>query len=260
MGRSLVGGKNKLLRLIALNKFLLNIIVVRGYRREKEGEKAAGSEPPHENTGTAQAHGMGGFPSRRNRALTAVGYRSHKSCPNTVPAWVRYETRPNNRSPPGCCIPNGGSCSSERRSRKFSSRRMRESRGIKKPQYRGGVKDALARSVQWRKDERFGAMSHPPYRALVILLGFLSFLMAIGGVVLIVSSKPLILRLFLHPPEAEISTLLLAALKEMGGLALMLAIMVFFAARDPVRNVAIIAALAGLKSVGAFARDFDSIF
>jgi hypothetical protein len=86
-------------------------------------------------------------------------------------------------------------------------------------------------------------MSHPPYRALVILLGFLSFLMAIGGAVLIFSSKPLILRLFLHPPEAEISTLLLAALKEMGGFALMLAVMLFFAARDPVRNVAIIDAL-----------------
>jgi hypothetical protein len=87
-------------------------------------------------------------------------------------------------------------------------------------------------------------MSHPPYRALVTLLGFLSFLMAIGGAVLIFSSKPLILRLFLHPPEAEISTLLLAALKEMGGFALMLAVMVFFAARDPMRNVAIIDALA----------------
>jgi hypothetical protein len=86
-------------------------------------------------------------------------------------------------------------------------------------------------------------MSHPPYRGLQVVLGFLSFLMAIGGVLLIFSSKPLILRLFLHPPEAEISTLLLAALKEMGGFAPMLAVMVFFAARDPVRNVAIIDAL-----------------
>jgi hypothetical protein len=59
-------------------------------------------------------------------------------------------------------------------------------------------------------------MSHPPYLALVTLLGFLSFLMAIGGAVLIFSSKPLILRLFLHPPEAEISSLLLAALTLRG--------------------------------------------
>jgi hypothetical protein len=83
-------------------------------------------------------------------------------------------------------------------------------------------------------------MSDPQYRALRVVLGFLSLLMAIGGVLLIFGSKALVLRLFLHPPEAEISTLLLATLKEMGGLALMLAIMLFLASRDPVRNVAII--------------------
>jgi len=87
-------------------------------------------------------------------------------------------------------------------------------------------------------------MSNPPYRALRVVLGFLSFLMAVGGMILIVASKPLILGLFLHPPEAEVSTLFLFTLKEMGGFALMLAAMVFFAARDPVRNVAIIDALA----------------
>jgi hypothetical protein len=87
-------------------------------------------------------------------------------------------------------------------------------------------------------------MSNPPYRVLRVVLGFLSLLMAIGGVILIFSSKSLIMRLFLHPPEAEVSTLFLFTLKEMGGFALMLAIMVFFAARDPVRNVAIIDALA----------------
>lgn len=86
-------------------------------------------------------------------------------------------------------------------------------------------------------------MSNPPYRALRVVLGFLSLLMAIGGVVLIFASKSLILRLFLRPPEAEVSTLFLFTLKEMGGFALMLAVMTFFAARDPVRNVAIIDAL-----------------
>jgi hypothetical protein len=83
-------------------------------------------------------------------------------------------------------------------------------------------------------------MSKPPFRALRIVLGFLSVLMVAGGGLLIFSSKPLIARLFLHPPEAEISTLLLFTLKEMGGFALMLSVMLFLASRDPARNVAII--------------------
>jgi hypothetical protein len=83
-------------------------------------------------------------------------------------------------------------------------------------------------------------MSQPPYRALRIVLGFLSLLLAIGGVLLIFSSKSLIMRAFMHPPESEISTLLLAAVKEMGGLALMVSMMLFLASRDPERNLAII--------------------
>ena len=86
-------------------------------------------------------------------------------------------------------------------------------------------------------------MSQPPYRALWIMLGLLSLLMAVGGVVLTFSGKPLILHLFLHPPEAEISTLLLFTLKEMGGFALMLSVLPFFAARHPQRNLAIVDAL-----------------
>jgi uncharacterized BrkB/YihY/UPF0761 family membrane protein len=90
-------------------------------------------------------------------------------------------------------------------------------------------------------------MSKPPYRTLRMVLGFLSVLMVAGGILLIFSSKLLIARLFLHPPEAEISTLLLFTLREIGGLALMLSLMLFFASRDPVRNVAIIDAFtAGL--------------
>lgn len=87
-------------------------------------------------------------------------------------------------------------------------------------------------------------MSQPPYRALRVVLGFLSLLVAMAGVFMIFSSKPLIMRLFMHPPESEMSTLLLATLKEMGGLALMLSVMLFLAARDPERNIAIIDALA----------------
>ena len=60
------------------------------------------------------------------------------------------------------------------------------------------------------------------------------------GVLLIFSSKPLIMRVFMHPPESEISTLLLAALKEMGGLALMVSVMLFLASRDLERNVAVV--------------------
>lgn len=90
-------------------------------------------------------------------------------------------------------------------------------------------------------------MSPPPYRALKILLGVFSALTAIGGLFMIFASKPLIMRIFLRPPEAEVSTLLLFVLKEMGGFVLMLSLMLFFAARDPVRNLAIVnAVIAGL--------------
>jgi hypothetical protein len=83
-------------------------------------------------------------------------------------------------------------------------------------------------------------MSKAPYRVLRIVLGFLSSLLALAGVLLIFSDKALIMRMLMHPPASEISTLLLAALKEMGGLALALSVMLFLASRDPVGNVAII--------------------
>jgi hypothetical protein len=86
-------------------------------------------------------------------------------------------------------------------------------------------------------------MSRPPYRALSLGLRIVSALIAVGGLFMILSGKPLILRVFLHPPEAEVSTLLLALLKEMGGVMLMLSVLLFLAARDPARNVAILDAL-----------------
>jgi hypothetical protein len=86
-------------------------------------------------------------------------------------------------------------------------------------------------------------MSRPPYRVLRIVLGIFSFLAAAGGLLLIFSGKPLVLRLFLRPPESEVSTLLLSMMKEMGGLVLMLSLMLFHASRDPARNVAIINAV-----------------
>jgi len=87
-------------------------------------------------------------------------------------------------------------------------------------------------------------MSLPPYRALRVLLGFLSLVLAIGGALAIFSSRPMIMRVFLHPPESEISTLLLAAVKEMGGVFLTVSVMLFLATRDPERNVAIVDGMA----------------
>src|SRR5258708_38571847 len=93
-------------------------------------------------------------------------------------------------------------------------------------------------SFSFPSQRRAGSMSKPPYRVLRIVLGFLSLLLAVAGILLIFSSKPLIMRMFMHPPESEISTLLLAAVKEVGGLALALGAMLFFAPRHPARNVA----------------------
>ena len=86
-------------------------------------------------------------------------------------------------------------------------------------------------------------MSGPPYRALRIVLGIFSLLGAAGGLVLIFSGSALMLRLFLRPPESEVSTLLLFMMREMGGFVLMLSVMLFFASRDPARNVAIVNAV-----------------
>jgi len=60
---------------------------------------------------------------------------------------------------------------------------------------------------------------------------------------MILADKQLVLRVFLHPPASEVSTLLLALLKEMGGVMLMISVLLFLAARDPARNVAILDAL-----------------
>jgi len=48
------------------------------------------------------------------------------------------------------------------------------------------------------------------------------------------------MRVLMHPPASEVSTLLLALLKELGGVMLMISAMLFLAARDPARNVAIL--------------------
>ena len=86
-------------------------------------------------------------------------------------------------------------------------------------------------------------MSRPPYRALSLGLRIVSVLIVVGGVFMILADKPLVLRVFLHPPASEVSILLLALLKEMGGVMLMISVLLFLAARDPARNVAILDAL-----------------
>lgn len=90
-------------------------------------------------------------------------------------------------------------------------------------------------------------MPQPPYRALRVVLRIFSILVAIGALLMIFGDKPLLVRVFMRPPEGEVSTLLLFLLKEMGGIMLMLGILLWLSARDPVRNVAIIDAfIAGL--------------
>jgi hypothetical protein len=80
----------------------------------------------------------------------------------------------------------------------------------------------------------------PTYRALRVVLYLLAGLIALAGLVMILATRALLMTVFLHPPESEMSLLLLAGLKELGGLAVMVGLFLFFGARDPVRNVAII--------------------
>ena len=90
-------------------------------------------------------------------------------------------------------------------------------------------------------------MFEPPYRALRILLGLFSLLAAIGGLVLIFADRSLMVRILLRPPEGEVSILVVSLLKEMGGMVLTLAVLLWLAARDPMKNVAIVDGLiAGL--------------
>lgn len=90
-------------------------------------------------------------------------------------------------------------------------------------------------------------MSHPPYRVLRVFLGVFCFVVTVGGSFMILAGKPLMMRLLLRPPQAEVSGLALSLVKEFGGIMLMFGVMLFLAARDPARNAAIVHALiAGL--------------
>ena len=78
------------------------------------------------------------------------------------------------------------------------------------------------------------------YRGTRILLGMIATLMIAGGLMMIFSGKGLLMRMFMQPPAGEVSTLMMFMTKEFGGVLLMLSTLLWFAARDPVRNVAII--------------------
>src|SRR5260370_36479990 len=96
-----------------------------------------------------------------------------------------------------------------------------------------------SRIIFWSDEKNEGRptpMSRPPYRALQIVLRVFSVLLAVGGLFMIFASKPLIMRVFLRPPESEVSTLLLFALKQLG-IVLILTLRLFSASRDPVPNV-----------------------
>src|SRR5258708_23338787 len=81
-------------------------------------------------------------------------------------------------------------------------------------------------------------MTGPPYRSLRIFLRSFSLLAALGGLLMIFAENPLIVRIFLRPPEGEVSTLLLSLLKQMGGMVLMLGVLLWLASRNPARHLA----------------------
>jgi hypothetical protein len=76
-------------------------------------------------------------------------------------------------------------------------------------------------------------MPEPPYRALRIFLRVFSLSAGVGGLLMIFAEKPLIVRILLRPPEGQVSTLLLFLLKELGGMALMLGVLLWLASRNP---------------------------
>lgn len=95
------------------------------------------------------------------------------------------------------------------------------------------------------------------HRALRILLVILCLDASAKGLLLISTGKRFMTHLFPYPPESEITTLLLLMRKEWGALDLAVAFMLYFAFRDPVRNVAIIDGVAVALMLGAFTSLFS---
>src|SRR5262249_34223747 len=87
-------------------------------------------------------------------------------------------------------------------------------------------------------------MTNVSHHALRILLVILGLDATAKGLVMIFGGKALMMRLFPHPPESEITTLLLLMRQESGALEFAVGLMLYFAYRDPPRNVAILNAIA----------------
>ena len=82
-------------------------------------------------------------------------------------------------------------------------------------------------------------MTNPRYLGLRIVLFIFFIVIAASGVLMILGGKTLVMWAFMHPPEREVSNLFMMMLKQMGGILLMLSLMLYFAFRDPVKNIAI---------------------
>ncbi len=83
-------------------------------------------------------------------------------------------------------------------------------------------------------------MSSPSRPALRILTLILAIDAIAKGLVMIFGGKAVMTRLFPYPPESEITTLLLLTRQQLGAQDLALGLMLYFAFRDPVRNVAVL--------------------
>src|SRR5438445_11520323 len=94
-----------------------------------------------------------------------------------------------------------------------------------------GILPAFRRSTQGG-----AAMSEPPYRALRIVLGFLSLLLALGGLLLIFTSRALTFAASSPPTHPEFSTCLSPAAKRRGGMLRTLSAMWSLRAGDRNRN------------------------
>jgi len=78
-------------------------------------------------------------------------------------------------------------------------------------------------------------MTHKTLRTVLLVI---SILMEVAGVLCIFGMKKL-LALF-SVPDYEISTLFLLFMKDFGGIIMTFGVLLFFASRDPVKNIAII--------------------
>ena len=98
-----------------------------------------------------------------------------------------------------------------------------------------------------------------PHRVLRVLLLLLALDALVKGLVLLFGGRTLLVRLFPSLSEPEIAPLLLLSRQEGGVASLVLALLLFFAFRNPVRNVAVVYAIAVGLSLGAI-QEVTSIY